>query len=72
MDDARAWRRVIARLEGRDPDLKGSVALARKRMARPGYLTSGHKGSVSLGGRGAISLSRTAGPGYRTRMLGSS
>jgi hypothetical protein len=84
MDDARAWRRVIARLEGRDPDLKGPVALARKRMAQPGYLTrtTGRSvGSLGLGGRGSISLGRTsgggvrlrtAGPGYLTRMMGPS
>jgi hypothetical protein len=64
MDDARAWRRVIARLEGRNPDLKGPITRARRRMATPGYLISTpgrSSGSIRLGGRGSISLGRTAG-----------
>lgn len=76
MDDARAWRRVVARLEGRDPDHRGPISLARKRMAKPGYLThtTGRpSGSIGLGGRGAINLGRTrtaTGSGYLTRMMG--
>jgi hypothetical protein len=71
--DVKGWRRIVDRLEGRDPDPKGSIS---RRMATPGYLNSttsrpsGYKGSISLGGRGSISLGRSA--GYRTRMLGSS
>jgi hypothetical protein len=60
MDDARGWRRVVNRLEGR-PEPKAPISLTRKRMATPGYLTSttGRSvGSVRLGGRGAISLGR--------------
>jgi hypothetical protein len=83
MDDARGWRRIVDRLEGRNPGHKGSVSLSRRgdaavrlRMATPGYLTSGHKGSISLGrSAGSISLGRKrtiAGPGYLTRMMGSS
>jgi hypothetical protein len=73
LDDVKGWRRIVDRLEGRDPDPKGSIS---RRMATPGYLNSttsrpsGYKGSISLGGRGSISLGRSA--GYRTRMLGSS
>jgi hypothetical protein len=37
--DVKGWRRIVDRLEGR-PEPQGSVALARKRMAKPGYLTS--------------------------------
>jgi hypothetical protein len=77
MDDARGWRRIVNMLEGRS-ELKGSISLSRRgdvvarlRTASPGYLTSGHKGSVSLGrGSGSISLGRTA--GYLTRMMGPS
>jgi hypothetical protein len=61
MDDARSWRRVVDRLEGRNPEPQGSVALARKRMAKPGYLTSTtgrSSGSIGLGRRGGISLGR--------------
>jgi hypothetical protein len=79
VDDAQGWRRIVNILEGRNPEHKGSVSLTRTRAAKPGYLASGHKGSVSLsresvslGHRGSISLSRTAGPGYLTRMMGSS
>jgi hypothetical protein len=83
MDDARGWRRIVDMLEGR-PEPKRAVALASKRMATPGYLTSTtgrSSGSISLSGRGSISLGRTsggairlrtAGPGYLTRMMGSS
>jgi hypothetical protein len=63
MDDARGWRRIVDRLEGR-PEPTRSVSLARKRMAMPGYLTSttGRSvGSIRLGGRGSISLGRSAG-----------
>jgi hypothetical protein len=75
MDDARGWRRIVNMLEGRS-EPKGSVSLGRRsdavarlRTASPGYLTSGHKGLVSLG-RGSISLGRSS--GYLTRMLGPS
>jgi hypothetical protein len=79
MDDARGWRRIVARLEGH-PEPKRSISLGRRgdaavrlRMATPGYLTSRHKGSVSLGrSAGSISPGRTAGPGYLTRMMGPS
>jgi hypothetical protein len=76
MDDARSWRRVIARLEGRDPELQGPLSRARKRMATPGYLyrssgsISRSSGPVRLSHHGAIHLDRSA--GYCTRMLGSS
>jgi hypothetical protein len=80
MDDAKSWRRVVARLEGRDPD-RGPVALAHKRTSSPGYLASTTGpisrpvGPISLRSRGSINLGRTrtaVGPGYLTRMLGSS
>jgi hypothetical protein len=83
MDDARGWRRIVDRLEGR-PEPKGSVSLARTRAAKPGYLTrttGRSSGSIGLGGRGSVSLGRTsggavrlrtAGPGYLTRMMGPS
>ena len=67
MDDAKAWRRIVDRLEGRDPDSQGPIGRARKRMATPGYLSrssgpiSRPVGSIRLGGRGSISLGRTGG-----------
>jgi hypothetical protein len=83
MDDARGWRRIVNRLKGR-AEPKGSINLARKRTAEPGYLTrttGRSSGSIGLSGRGSISLGRTsggavrlrtAGPGYLTRMMGPS
>lgn len=53
LDDARGWRRIVERLEGQNPGQRGSISL------RPGPVTPSRPiGSVSLGGRGAISLGR--------------
>jgi hypothetical protein len=60
MEDARGWRRIVNRLEGR-AEPRGAISLARKRTTEPGYLTrttGRSSGSIGLGGRGAISLCR--------------
>jgi hypothetical protein len=48
MDDARAWRRVIDRLEGRDPDSQEPSIRVRRRMAQPGYLARTTDRSVGV------------------------